>query len=104
MLKLRKLRAVFYRTTVGREPVREWLKGLPLEERKIIGGDIDSVQWEWPVGRPLVGHLRNGLWEVRSSLENRIARVLFAIAGEDLELAERRWKTWQGQTQAEQDE
>ena len=122
MLKSRTLRAVFYRTTSGREPVREWLKGLALEERKIIGGDIDVVQRAWPVGRPLVAHLRNGLWEVRSSLENRIARVLFAVAGEqmvllhgfikktraipgeDFEFAERRWKTWQGQLQGEQDE
>lgn len=122
MQKIRVLQAFFYRTTSGREPVREWLKSLPSEQRKIIGDDIDAVQWEWPVGRPLVGHLRNGLWEVRSSLENRIARVLFAVAGdqmvllygfikktraipdEELELAARRWRIWQGQQQGEQDE
>ena len=122
MLKSRKLQAVFYRTTSGREPVREWLKALGFEERKTIGGDIDVVQWAWPVGRPLVAHLRNALWEVRSNLENRIARVLFAVDGEqmvllhgfikktratpaeDLGLATRRWKTRQGQQQGEQDE
>lgn len=31
------LRVRFYRTTEGREPVREWLKGLPAYERKAIG-------------------------------------------------------------------
>jgi len=60
-----------------------------------------------------VDHLRRGIWEVRSSLSTRIARVLFAVAdeeivllhgfikktqatpGEDIELAERRWQAWQ---------
>ena len=27
----------FFRTETGREPVREWLKSLPRENRKIIG-------------------------------------------------------------------
>jgi hypothetical protein len=27
---------IFYRTEAGGEPVREWLKGLPLEDRKRI--------------------------------------------------------------------
>jgi len=122
MLKLRKLQAVFYRTASGREPVREWLRALSWEDRKIIGGDIDAVQCEWPLGRPRVDHLRNGIWEVRSSLVNRIARVLFAVTSgeivllhgfikktratpvDELDLAERRWKTWQGQQQGEQNE
>jgi len=122
MLKLRKLPAVFYRSAAGREPVRHWLLALSVEDRKIIGGDIQAVQYEWPLGRPLVDHLRNGVWEVRSRLDNRQARVLFAVTGEEmvllhgfikktratpgeeLDLAERRWKIWQGQQQGESDE
>ncbi|HWR69172.1 MAG TPA: hypothetical protein VN416_09140 [Desulfomonilia bacterium] len=39
------LTVVFYRTLAGREPVREWLKGLPKEEKKLIGEDIKAVQF-----------------------------------------------------------
>ena len=35
---------IFFRTEAGREPVRDWLKGLPLvEDRKRIGEDIKMV-------------------------------------------------------------
>jgi len=40
------LRVFFYRTTAGNEPVREWLKALPPEERKIIGDDLTkATRW-----------------------------------------------------------
>ena len=62
------LSVAFYRTETGREPVREWLKSLPREERRIIGEDIKTVQFGWPLGMPLVRKLDKGLWEVRSRL------------------------------------
>jgi phage-related protein len=61
----------------GREPVRDWLQELPPKERKIIGEDIKTVQWLRLWKMPLVESLGNGLWEVRSTLPNRIVRVLF---------------------------
>ena len=67
----------FFRTEAGREPVREWLKNLPKEERKIIGEDVMTVQFRWPLGMPLVDNLGSGLWEVRTKLPTRIARILF---------------------------
>jgi phage-related protein len=71
------LPAVFFRTETGREPVREWLQDLPKPERKIIGIDIMTVQFRWPLGMPLVDYLGSGIWEIRSKLPNRIARTLF---------------------------
>ncbi|HEV2045619.1 MAG TPA: type II toxin-antitoxin system RelE/ParE family toxin [Chthoniobacterales bacterium] len=71
--------AVFFRTETGREPVRDWLKDLPKNERKIIGEDIMTVQFRWPLGMPLVDHLGAGIWEVRSKLPSRIARTLFFV-------------------------
>jgi phage-related protein len=59
--------------------VRDWLKSLPKQERKLIGDEIRTVQFGWPVGMPLVRKLDAGLWEVRVSLTNRIGRVLFTI-------------------------
>jgi len=77
---LKRLPARFYRSDSGREPVREWLKGLEPEDRKVIGEDIKDVEFSWPIGLPLVGSLGRELWEVRSSLPHgRIARVLFCI-------------------------
>jgi phage-related protein len=70
---------VFFRTETGREPVREWLKDLPKDERRIIGEDIMTVQFRWPLGMPLVDHLGSGIWEIRSRLVNRIARTLFFV-------------------------
>ena len=49
----RPLPAVFFRTESGREPVREWLQGLQKHERKIIGIDVMTVQYRWPLGMPL---------------------------------------------------
>jgi len=71
------LRIRFYRTAEGREPVREWLKDLPAEERKAIGDDLRTMQFGWPLGMPLVRNLASGIWEVRTRMPNRIARVLF---------------------------
>ena len=35
----------------------------------------------WPVGMPLVRSLGKKLWEVRSSIPNGIARVIFIVKG-----------------------
>lgn len=41
----RPLHVVFYQTGTGHEPVREWLRGLPKEDRKAIDADILAVQY-----------------------------------------------------------
>jgi phage-related protein len=80
-MALKRLPAQFYKAASGREPVREWLKELPVEDRKVLGEDIKDVEFAWPLGLPLVRPLGRGLWEVRSSLTHgRIARVIFCIS------------------------
>ena len=77
----KRISAAFYATSAGNEPVREWLKDLPLADRKVLGEDIAAVEFTWPVGMPLVRPMKQGLWELRSSLAgNRIARILFCVA------------------------
>ncbi len=79
-LGLKRLPASFYRSDSGREPVRDWLKGLEPEDRKAIGEDIKDVEFAWPIGMPLVRWLGRELWEVRSRLpRGGIARVLFCV-------------------------
>ena len=76
----KKLPAVFYVTSAGREPLREWLKDLDKDDRVVIGSDSLAVQKGWPLGLPLCRSLGAGLWEVRSTLPSqRIARVIFAF-------------------------
>ena len=82
----RPLAVVFFRTDTGAEPVREWLRSLPKEERQAIGEDILTVQFAWPVGRPLVGYQDDQIWEVRSRLKNRIARTLFIMHEQEMVL------------------
>jgi phage-related protein len=73
------LDVVFYRTEVGNEPVREWLKKLARDDRKAIGEDIKTAQYGWPLGMPLIRKLEDGLWEVRSHISTGIARVFFTV-------------------------
>jgi len=82
----KKITAVFFAQAGGGEPVREWLWSLSPEERKKVGDDIRTVEFGWPIGMPVCRPLGKGLYEVRTSLKNRIARVLFAIEADDMVL------------------
>jgi len=73
------LDVVFYKTEAGNEPVREWLKSLPRDDRRAIGEDIKTAQYGWPLGMPLIRKLERGLWEVRSNISTGIARVFFTV-------------------------
>ena len=70
----------FYRTAGGREPVLDWLRGLDKDDRRAIGLDLMRVQIGWPIGMPLLRSLKEGLWEVRSTLPSqRIARLILCF-------------------------
>jgi len=56
--------------------------GATRNRRRYIG----RVQWQWPIGKPLVDGLGGGLYEVRTSLAGEQYRVLFYLAGETLVL------------------
>lgn len=75
------LKVVFYRSEIGNELVREWLKGLPREDKRKIGEVIKTAQIGWPLGMPLIRKIDKDLWEVRTRLENGIAWVFFAVDG-----------------------
>jgi len=112
--RLAEIPVVFYRTAGGTEPVLDWLRSLPAEDRRAIGTDLAIVQFGWPIGMPLCRSLGNRLWEVRSTLPSRrIARIVFFVAqdrigvvhgfikktqktpADDLDLAKRRMKEMQ---------
>lgn len=49
----KRVKVVFYRTESGNEPVREWLLALSDKDRKIIGDDLQTLEFGWPIGMPV---------------------------------------------------
>jgi phage-related protein len=80
------LSVVFYVTSAGNEPVREWLLALSRDDRHAVGFDVKTAQYGWPLGMPLIRKLEPGLWEVRSRIGDGIARVLFTVDGSTMVL------------------
>lgn len=77
----RKISLHFWQTARGAEPVRDWLRSLSTEDRRIVGMDVLRLQYRWPVGMPLCRPMGDGIWEVRSDLgDGRTSRVLFCFA------------------------
>lgn len=62
--------------------MRDWLLAISKVDRRQIGEGISYVQFKWPIGKPQVDHLKGAIWEVRTTLKTRIARVLFAVEGD----------------------
>jgi len=75
----RPIPVVFFRLDSGREPVREWLRGMSRDNRKTLGEDIKTLQFGWPVGMPLARKMDVDLWELRSTISSGIARTLFTV-------------------------
>jgi len=82
--RMKRIPAFFFRTAAGGQPVREWLLDLESSvDRKIIGTDIQTEEFGWPIGMPTCRPLKDGLYEVRSNLQNgRIARVMSCVDDE----------------------
>ena len=77
----------FYATTSGQEPVKQWLiNDINADDRKIIGQDLQTVEFGWPMGMPLVRKMEQNLWEVRSHISKGIARVFFCVKENNLVL------------------
>jgi len=75
----------FYQNIRGKEPVRDWLLELDKKDCQIIGEDIKTIEFGWPVGLPVCKNLGRGLYESRSNLiHGKIARVIFCIEGSDM--------------------
>jgi antitoxin HicB len=108
---LKPIPLVFWRSTAGLEPAREWLDELPPGDQRSIGRDIAEVQLDRASGLPMCRSLGDDLWEARLSLATRRkAGVLFglhdgvlialhafiretkATAADDLALARQRFK------------
>ena len=70
---------IFFKSDSGRQPAREWLRDLDRDSRIIIGEDIKTLQFGWPIGMPLARKLSANIWELRPRLAFGIARTFFTI-------------------------
>ena len=84
---VKKAPARFYVSKAGNAPVRDWLLALSIDDRKVVGGDIATAEFGWPVGMPICKPMGSGLYEIRSNLtNNRITRMFVSIHLGDLML------------------
>jgi phage-related protein len=79
MERVKPLRAAFFETESGGQPVRDFILERPREDRKEIGSDIFKVQQGFPLGLPLVEKMDADLWEIRTHLSDGICRTFFTI-------------------------
>lgn len=78
--QLKRVPAIFYRTEAESEPLRSWLKAMDPKDRRLVGEDIKTVEFGWPVGMPICRPMGDGLYEVRTRLPgSRMVRVFFYI-------------------------
>ena len=82
----KRIPAVFFVNETGSAPVRNWIRSLDKSDRVRIGHDIGDVEYGWPVGMPVCRPLGQGLYEVRTNLKDRIARVMFGIVDGEMVL------------------
>jgi phage-related protein len=67
----------FYRAAGGAEPVREYLRGLPLDERRLVGAAIRALQSFGLSAPGLVTRQLDGkLWEIKTSDQ----RVFYCVS------------------------
>jgi len=90
----RPLAVVFFKTNSGNEPVREWLKEMSKEDCKIIGTDILTVQYAWPVGKPLVDRTLFAVVDQEIVLLHGFIKKQQKTPPDELELAKKRIKQY----------
>ena len=80
------LKAAFFETESGNQPVRDFILECTREDRKEIGSDIFTVQKSFPLGLPLVEKTDTDLWEIRSHISDGICRIFFTVSQETMVL------------------
>ena len=64
-----------------------WLLEISKDDRRLIGKDVQKVDFRWPIGMPYCRPLGYGRWDVRSDLTGgRTARSLFCIVAHEMVL------------------
>ena len=76
---------VFYETPAGRVPALEFLRGQPKAVRAEGGWLLQQLQKHGSrLGRPIVGYLEDGIYELRWQVERNEYRLLFFFSGRQI--------------------
>jgi phage-related protein len=105
-----------YRTSSGRSPVKDFIMGLPLDDRAAVAAAMKDVRIH---GNLVAHHLRGDIYEVKARANRRQFRILYAtegnseqillalhaivkktrtVPGRDITLAERRLRDWRSRS------
>ncbi len=74
----------YYRTLSGREPAREYISGLPQQDREIITADLELVEEFGIVHAPVVtrklqgGQFKGKLWEIKTGTRHQ-QRIFYCV-------------------------
>jgi phage-related protein len=69
----------YYRTSSGREPVREYVNDLPRADRIIIAGDLELIREYGIVAAPVVTRkLLEKLWEIKTGTRHQ-QRIFYCV-------------------------
>lgn len=73
---------VFYESESGRAPALEFLRKQPKAVRAEAGWLLEQLQEHGSeIGRPIVGYLDDGIYELRWQVERNEYRLLFFFSG-----------------------
>lgn len=105
------MEVIFFREKSGREPIAEFLDGLPEKPLGKIFRDIETLaKHPHDLREPYAKHLEGSLWELRTRFSTNVYRIIYCIRDEkiillhgfvkktqktplrDLEIARRRYK------------
>ena len=89
----KRIRAEFFKSEAGNEPVRKELKALGRPIKTVVGEDILFIEQNWPLDRPHVdllkrgrGEIESSLFEARHTIDKVEFRTLFFVYGERMVL------------------
>lgn len=76
---------VIYKELNNRVPVVEWVNRLSRKIKKKLTQRIESLELHGrDLRRPIVAHLRDGIWEIRAEQGNVNYRILYSFVGQDI--------------------
>lgn len=69
---------IFFRSSSGREPARDFIESLPTEERAKVYGHVEILANKGVLlEKPFVDHIDGKIWELRISITKREVRMLY---------------------------
>jgi phage-related protein len=79
------MNVIYYKTSSGREPVREYLNNLPIADRAIITGDLEQIRDYGILGAQIVTRkLIEKLWEIKTGMRRQQRIFYCLITGDEM--------------------